>query len=235
MVVAHSMVARPDEDDDMSRSWYVRCHAQSSPGETRLAGTLPVLHAPNRTVPTRVPLGDFALGAVQPEDRTLECAFYQVEPNTKQALVSHAELSVARFADADDGIAVLEFSKGERSKRWITLELRCDDCGIEREDAPETKTLETATATSSESVSGWRTACIAFVAVAAVEAIALVAILCCHCTGVRNSDEPLKRKRVKRKTSDAPGVFLQATLDGTGDRERARAGARVGFNFESNV
>jgi hypothetical protein len=232
-----------DHNDDVfqeiNSSWYVRCHAKGSSGETRLAGTLPVIHAPNRTVATRVDLGDFALGEIKPDDKILDCAFYELAPNASEAKVSHAELAVARFSDADDHVAVLEFAKGQRSRRWITLTLRCANC------VAEAVKLETATSFASSSSSsdededpyhslrGWRIACIVLSVVAVVEACALVALLRCTLRSAREDSTPTDRnKRVKRKTSDAPGVVAEVRKEQIDqfDRER-RGGARAGYCF----
>lgn len=245
LVVATSLLVQPssDHNDDVfqeiNSSWYVRCHAKGSSGETRLAGTLPVIHAPNRTVATRVDLGDFALGEIKPDDKILDCAFYELAPNASEAKVSHAELAVARFSDADDHVAVLEFAKGQRSRRWITLTLRCANC------VAEAVKLETATSFASSSSSsdededpyhslrGWRIACIVLSVVAVVEACALVALLRCTLRSAREDSTPTDRnKRVKRKTSDAPGVVAEVRKEQIDqfDRER-RGGARAGYCF----
>ena len=117
--------------EDASRSWYVRCHALASPGETRLAGTLPVVRpAAKRSV---VPLG-FALGTVSPaNDTVLACALFDLLPGVSRARVSRAVLPLARFADAADAAAVLSFPRGgSGSHAWVSLELRCDACVKER-------------------------------------------------------------------------------------------------------
>ena len=137
VVFASSMTAVHEEDlgwyggEDASRSWYVRCHALASPGETRLAGTLPVVRpAAKRAV---VPLG-FALGTVSPKnDTVLACALFDLLPGVSRARVSRAVLPLARFADADDAVAVLSFPRGGSSfHAWVSLELRCDACVNER-------------------------------------------------------------------------------------------------------
>ena len=137
VVFASSMTAVHEEDlgwyggEDASRSWYVRCHALASPGETRLAGTLPVVRpAAKRAV---VPLG-FALGTVSPaNDTVLACALFDLLPGVSRARVSRAVLPLARFADAADAAAVLSFPRGgSGSHAWVSLELRCDACVKER-------------------------------------------------------------------------------------------------------
>ena len=128
-----------DASEDASRSWYVRCHALASPGETRLAGTLPVMthHAARRAV---VPLG-FALGTVSPgnTDEVLACALFDLLPGVSRARVSRARVPLARFADAGDGAAALSFSfpRGSRTRElWVALELRCDACVVAAEGTP---------------------------------------------------------------------------------------------------
>ena len=101
-----------DSSEDASRSWYVRCHALASPGETRLAGTLPVMthHAAFRRAV--VPLG-FALGTVSlraQKNEVLACALFDLLPGVSIARVSRALLPLARFADAGDGAAAVSFS-----------------------------------------------------------------------------------------------------------------------------
>ena len=122
-----------DASEDASRSWYVRCHALASPGETRLAGTLPVMthHAARRAV---VPLG-FALGTVSPgntEKEVLACALFDLLPGVSRARVSRARVPLARFADAGaENAHSLSFfvPRGSRSDDGavlVTLELRRD-------------------------------------------------------------------------------------------------------------
>ena len=144
VVFASSMTAVHEEDlgwyggEDASRSWYVRCHALASPGETRLAGTLPeVRPAAKRAV---VPLG-FALGTVSPaNDTVLACALFDLLPGVSRARVSRAVLPLARFADAADAAAVLSFPRGgSGSHAWVSLELRCDACVKERVSASSKK------------------------------------------------------------------------------------------------
>ena len=243
---ASSMTAVHEEDlgwyggEDASRSWYVRCHALASPGETRLAGTLPVVRpAAKRAV---VPLG-FALGTVSPKnDTVLACALFDLLPGVSRARVSRAVLPLARFADAADAVAVLSFPRGGSSfHAWVSLELRCDACVNERVVLASSKKNKTKKQT------GWRDAFFAAAAILVAETCALVALAVARCRGdAHAADTSARRLRVKRKTSDAPGgggpaVRFEAfsLLEEKTERERARREApssRFGRNgFEAFV
>lgn len=246
VVFASSMTAVHEEDlgwyggEDASRSWYVRCHALASPGETRLAGTLPVVRpAAKRAV---VPLG-FALGTVSPKnDTVLACALFDLLPGVSRARVSRAVLPLARFADAADAVAVLSFPRGGSSfHAWVSLELRCDACVNERVVLASSKKNKTKKQT------GWRDAFFAAAAILVAETCALVALAVARCRGdAHAADTSARRLRVKRKTSDAPGgggpaVRFEAfsLLEEKTERERARREApssRFGRNgFEAFV
>ena len=229
VVFASSMTAVHEEDlgwyggEDASRSWYVRCHALASPGETRLAGTLPVVRpAAKRAV---VPLG-FALGTVSPKnDTVLACALFDLLPGVSRARVYRAVLPLARFADADDAVAVLSFPRGGSSfHAWVSLELRCDACVNERVVLASSKKNKTKKQT------GWRDAFFAAAAILVAETCALVALAVARCRGdAHAADTSARRLRVKRKTSDAPGgggpaVRFEAfsLLEEKTERERAR-------------
>ena len=148
-----------DASEDASRSWYVRCHALASPGETRLAGTLPVMthHAARRAV---VPLG-FALGTVSlraQKNEVLACALFDLLPGVSRARVSRALLPLARFADAGDGAAAVSFSfpnlPGSAGARelGVALELRCDACGGDAAEGTPAERDETSGAERDESL-----------------------------------------------------------------------------------
>ena len=246
VVFASSMTAVHEEDlgwyggEDASRSWYVRCHALASPGETRLAGTLPVVRpAAKRAV---VPLG-FALGTVSPKnDTVLACALFDLLPGVSRARVSRAVLPLARFADAADAVAVLSFPRGGYSVHaWVSLELRCDACVNER------VVLASSKKNKKKKQTGWRDAFFAAAAILVAETCALVALAVARCRGdAHAADTSARRLRVKRKTSDAPGgggpaVRFEAfsLLEEKTERERARREApssRFGRNgFEAFV
>jgi hypothetical protein len=246
VVFASSMTAVHEEDlgwyggEDASRSWYVRCHALASPGETRLAGTLPVVRpAAKRAV---VPLG-FALGTVSPKnDTVLACALFDLLPGVSRARVSRAVLPLARFADAADAVAVLSFPRGGSSfHAWVSLELRCDACVNER------VVLASSKKNKKKKQTGWRDAFFAAAAILVAETCALVALAVARCRGdAHAADTSARRLRVKRKTSDAPGgggpaVRFEAfsLLEEKTERERARREApssRFGRNgFEAFV
>ncbi len=246
VVFASSMTAVHEEDlgwyggEDASRSWYVRCHALASPGETRLAGTLPVVRpAAKRAV---VPLG-FKLGTVSPKnDTVLACALFDLLPGVSRARVSRAVLPLARFADAADAVAVLSFPRGGSSfHAWVSLELRCDACVNERVVLASSKKKK------EKKQTGWRDAFFAAAAILVAETCALVALAVARCRGdAHAADTSARRLRVKRKTSDAPGgggpaVRFEAfsLLEEKTERERARREApssRFGRNgFEAFV
>jgi hypothetical protein len=246
VVFASSMTAVHEEDlgwyggEDASRSWYVRCHALASPGETRLAGTLPVVRpAAKRAV---VPLG-FKLGTVSPKnDTVLACALFDLLPGVSRARVSRAVLPLARFADAADAVAVLSFPRGGSSfHAWVSLELRCDACVNER------VVLASSKKNKKKKQTGWRDAFFAAAAILVAETCALVALAVARCRGdAHAADTSARRLRVKRKTSDAPGgggpaVRFEAfsLLEEKTERERARREApssRFGRNgFEAFV
>ena len=228
--------------EDASRSWYVRCHALASPGETRLAGTLPVVRpAAKRSV---VPLG-FALGTVSPaNDTVLACALFDLLPGVSRARVSRAVLPLARFADAADAAAVLSFPRGgSGSHAWVSLELRCDACVKERVSASSKKKKK-----KKKKRAGWRDAFFYFAAAAILVAgtCALVALAVARyfCRGDAHAADASRRLRVKRKTSDAP-FFLRkkgggpavrafSLLEENPERERARREARR-FLFGQNA
>ena len=232
-----------DASEDASRSWYVRCHALASPGETRLAGTLPVMthHAARRAV---VPLG-FALGTVSlraQKNEVLACALFDLLPGVSRARVSRALLPLARFADAADAVAVLSFPRGGSSfHAWVSLELRCDACVNER------VVLASSKKNKNKKRAGWRDAFFAAAAILVAETCALVALAVARCRGdAHAADTSARRLRVKRKTSDAPGGggpavrFEAFSLFGEKtERERARLEApssRFGRNgFEAFV
>ena len=149
-----------DASEDASRSWYVRCHALASPGETRLAGTLPVMthHAAFRRAV--VPLG-FALGTVSLralKNEVLACALFDLLPGVSRARVSRALLPLARFADAGDGAAAVSFSfpnlPGSAGARelGVALELRCDACGGDAAEGTPAERDETSGAERDESL-----------------------------------------------------------------------------------
>jgi hypothetical protein len=214
--------------EDASRSWYVRCHALASPGETRLAGTLPVVRpAAKQTV---VPLG-FKLGTVSPKnDTVLACALFDLLPGVSRARVSRAVLPLARFADAADAVAVLSFPRGgSSSSAWVSLELRCDACVNERVVHASSKKKK------EKKQTGWRDAFFAAAAILVAETCALVALAVARCRGdAHAADTSARRLRVKRKTSDAPGGGGPAVrfgafslfFSGKTERERARREAR---------
>ena len=233
VVFASSMTAVHEEDlgwyggEDASRSWYVRCHALASPGETRLAGTLPVVRpAAKQTV---VPLG-FKLGTVSPKnDTVLACALFDLLPGVSRARVSRAVLPLARFADAADAVAVLSFPRGGSSfHAWVSLELRCDACVNERVVLASSKKKE------EKKQTGWRDAFFAAAAILVAETCALVALAVARCRGDAHAAAFTRRLRVKRKTSDAPGGGGPAVrfgafslfFSGKTERERARREAR---------
>ena len=233
VVFASSMTAVHEEDlgwyggEDASRSWYVRCHALASPGETRLAGTLPVVRpAAKQTV---VPLG-FKLGTVSPKnDTVLACALFDLLPGVSRARVSRAVLPLARFADAADAVAVLSFPRGGSSfHAWVSLELRCDACVNER------VVLASSKKNKEKKQTGWRDAFFAAGATLGAETCALVALAVARCRGDAHAAAFTRRLRVKRKTSDAPGGGGPAVrfgafslfFSGKTERERARREAR---------
>jgi hypothetical protein len=233
VVFASSMTAVHEEDlgwyggEDASRSWYVRCHALASPGETRLAGTLPVVRpAAKQTV---VPLG-FKLGTVSPKnDTVLACALFDLLPGVSIARVTRAILPLARFADAADAVAVLSFPRGGSSfHAWVSLELRCDACVNERVVHASSKKKK------EKKQTGWRDAFFAAAAILVAETCALVALAVARCRGDAHAAAFTRRLRVKRKTSDAPGgggpavrfeAFSLFFSEKT-ERERARREAR---------
>lgn len=233
VVFASSMTAVHEEDlgwyggEDASRSWYVRCHALASPGETRLAGTLPVVRpAAKQTV---VPLG-FKLGTVSPKnDTVLACALFDLLPGVSIARVTRAVLPLARFADAADAVAVLSFPRGgSSSSAWVSLELRCDACVNERVVHASSKKKK------EKKQTGWRDAFFAAAAILVAETCALVALAVARCRGDAHAAAFTRRLRVKRKTSDAPGgggpavrfeAFSLFFSEKT-ERERARREAR---------
>ena len=217
---------------DASRSWYVRCHALASPGETRLAGTLPVMthHAAFRRAV--VPLG-FALGTVSLralKNEVLACALFDLLPGVSRARVSRALLPLARFADAGDGAAAVSFSfpnlPGSAGARelGVALELRCDACGGDAAEGTPAERDETSGAerdgarvfslkkNEKRFVSKkWRDAFFAATGILAAETCALAFLAAKKNGGVWHRDARDEgrtgRLRVKRKTSDAPGAF----------------------------
>ena len=233
--------ASEDASVDASRSWYVRCHALASPGETRLAGTLPVM-----THHAVVPLG-FALGTVSPgnTDEVLACALFDLLPGVSRARVSRARVPLARFADAGEGAAALSFSfpRGSRTRElWVALELRCDACVVAAEGTPvrrdETSGAErdgARVASELPSVKkklvskNWRDAFFAATGILAAETCALVVLAARTSVwhrDARASGSPTGRLRVKRKTSDAPGAFPTKT-EKRNDARRGDANARA--------
>ena len=240
-----------DASEDASRSWYVRCHALASPGETRLAGTLPVMthHAARRAV---VPLG-FALGTVSPgntEKEVLACALFDLLPGVSRARVSRALLPLARFADAGDGAAAVSFSfpnRGSRARELgVALELRCDACVGAAEGTPARRDETSGAARDGARVAArvtkkknekrvsekWRDAFFAATGILAAETCAL-AFLAAK-SGVsrrdarrRDAEGQTGRLRVKRKTSDAPGAF-QKRFETARGRTEKRNDARRG-------
>ena len=238
-----------DASEDASRSWYVRCHALASPGETRLAGTLPVMthHAARRAV---VPLG-FALGTVSPgntEKEVLACALFDLLPGVSRARVSRALLPLARFADAGDGAAAVSFSfpnRGSRARELgVALELRCDACVGAAEGTPARRDETSGAARDGARVAArvtkkknekrvsekWRDAFFAATGILAAETCAL-AFLAAK-SGVSRRDARAEgqtgRLRVKRKTSDAPGAFQKRFETGRTGRTEKRNDARRG-------
>ena len=238
-----------DASEDASRSWYVRCHALASPGETRLAGTLPVMthHAARRAV---VPLG-FALGTVSPgntEKEVLACALFDLLPGVSRARVSRARVPLARFADAGDGAAAVSFSfpnRGSRARELVVaLELRCDACVRAAEGTPARRDETSGAARDGARVAArvtkkknekrvsekWRDAFFAATGILAAETCAL-AFLAAK-SGVSRQDARAEgqtgRLRVKRKTSDAPGAFQKRFETANGKRTEKRNDARRG-------
>ena len=240
-----------DASEDASRSWYVRCHALASPGETRLAGTLPVMthHAARRAV---VPLG-FALGTVSlraQKNEVLACALFDLLPGVSRARVSRALLPLARFADAGDGAAAVSFSfpnlPGSAGARelGVALELRCDACGGDAAEGTPAERDETSGAerdgarvaariTSENYVSKkWRDAFFAATGILAAETCALAFLAAKKNGGVWHRDARDEgrtgRLRVKRKTSDAPGAFQKRfeTARGRTEKRNEKRNAR---------
>jgi len=244
-----------DASEDASRSWYVRCHALASPGETRLAGTLPVMthHAARRAV---VPLG-FALGTVSPlgntekKNEVLACALFDLLPGVSRARVSRALLPLARFADAGDGAAAVSFSfpnlPGSAGARelGVALELRCDACGGDAAEGTPAERDETSGAerdgarvfslkkNEKRFVSKkWRDAFFAATGILAAETCALAFLAAKKNGGVWHRDARDEgrtgRLRVKRKTSDAPGAFQKRfeTARGRTEKRNEKRNAR---------
>ena len=248
-VSAYAADASTDSaSEDASRSWYVRCHALASPGETRLAGTLPVMthHAARRAV---VPLG-FALGTVSPgntEKEVLACALFDLLPGVSRARVSRALLPLARFADAGDGAAAVSFSfpnRGSRARELVVaLELRCDACVRAAEGTPARRDETSGAARDGARVAArntkkknekrvsekWRDAFFAATGILAAETCALAFFAAK--SGVSRQDARAEgqtgRLRVKRKTSDAPGAF-QKRFETARGRTEKRNDARRG-------
>lgn len=238
---------------DASRSWYVRCHALASPGETRLAGTLPVMthHAAFRRAV--VPLG-FALGTVSlraQKNEVLACALFDLLPGVSRARVSRALLPLARFADAGDGAAAVSFSfpnlPGSAGARelGVALELRCDACGGDAAEGTPAERDETSGAerdgarvfslkkNEKRFVSKkWRDAFFAATGILAAETCALAFLAAKKNGGVWHRDARDEgrtgRLRVKRKTSDAPGAFQKRfeTARGRTEKRNEKRNAR---------
>ena len=238
---------------DASRSWYVRCHALASPGETRLAGTLPVMthHAAFRRAV--VPLG-FALGTVSlraQKNEVLACALFARLPGVSRARVSRALLPLARFADAGDGAAAVSFSfpnlPGSAGARelGVALELRCDACGGDAAEGTPAERDETSGAerdgarvfslkkNEKRFVSKkWRDAFFAATGILAAETCALAFLAAKKNGGVWHRDARDEgrtgRLRVKRKTSDAPGAFQKRfeTARGRTEKRNEKRNAR---------
>lgn len=239
-----------DSSEDASRSWYVRCHALASPGETRLAGTLPVMthHAAFRRAV--VPLG-FALGTVSlraQKNEVLACALFDLLPGVSIARVSRALLPLARFADAGDGAAAVSFSfpnlPGSAGARelGVALELRCDACGGDAAEGTPAERDETSGAerdgarvfslkkNEKRFVSKkWRDAFFAATGILAAETCALAFLAAKKNGGVWHRDARDEgrtgRLRVKRKTSDAPGAF-QLKEKGRTEKRNEKRNAR---------
>lgn len=242
-----------DSSEDASRSWYVRCHALASPGETRLAGTLPVMthHAAFRRAV--VPLG-FALGTVSlraQKNEVLACALFDLLPGVSIARVSRALLPLARFADAGDGAAAVSFSfpnlPGSAGARelGVALELRCDACGGDAAEGTPAERDETSGAerdgarvfslkkNEKRFVSKkWRDAFFAATGILAAETCALAFLAAKKNGGVWHRDARDEgrtgRLRVKRKTSDAPGAFQKRfeTARGRTEKRNEKRNAR---------
>ena len=242
-----------DASEDASRSWYVRCHALASPGETRLAGTLPVMthHAAFRRAV--VPLG-FALGTVSlraQKNEVLACALFDLLPGVSRARVSRALLPLARFADAGDGAAAVSFSfpnlPGSAGARelGVALELRCDACGGDAAEGTPAERDETSGAerdgarvfslkkNEKRFVSKkWRDAFFAATGILAAETCALAFLAAKKNGGVWHRDARDEgrtgRLRVKRKTSDAPGAFQKRfeTARGRTEKRNEKRNAR---------
>ena len=239
-----------DASEDASRSWYVRCHALASPGETRLAGTLPVMthHAARRAV---VPLG-FALGTVSlraQKNEVLACALFDLLPGVSRARVSRALLPLARFADAGDGAAAVSFSfpnlPGSAGARelGVALELRCDACGGDAAEGTPAERDETSGAerdgarvfslkkNEKRFVSKkWRDAFFAATGILAAETCALAFLAAKSGVWHRDARDEGRtgRLRVKRKTSDAPGAFQKRfeTARGRTEKRNEKRNAR---------
>jgi hypothetical protein len=167
-------------------------------------------------------------------------------PVVKRSVFAHSEDELARFADEDDHTTVLEFSRGDRSQRWITLELRCDECARALETTPGKETdsvSEKAPSPNASNAFDQRFACLAISTIAVLEAVALGVLV--RDRFVRESssaDESTARYRLKRKTSDAPGPSVEArnsrVVVSEANKESKgilRVGARSRFDFDSVV
>ena len=224
-----------DASEDASRSWYVRCDASDSPGETRLAGTLPVI-PPNAAKHAVVPLG-FALGTVNANadtDVVLACALFDLLPAVSRARVSRASLPLVRFADAgaeDAAVLSFAFPRGSRaddnaSVLLVALELRRDARAARaaegaavrrdetneetfpaaREDAEASKPSSSKPSKPSENETARADRWrAAFVAAAAIALAETCALLAVARERGGGASLGSRHLRVKRKTSDAPG------------------------------
>ena len=224
-----------DASEDASRSWYVRCDASDSPGETRLAGTLPVI-PPNAAKHAVVPLG-FALGTVNANadtDVVLACALFDLLPAVSRARVSRASLPLVRFADAgaeDAAVLSFAFPRGSRaddnaSVLLVALELRRDarvaraaegaavrrdetneeTFPAAREDAEASKPSSSKPSKPSENETARADRWrAAFVAAAAIALAETCALLAVARERGGGASLGSRHLRVKRKTSDAPG------------------------------
>jgi hypothetical protein len=121
-----------------TRAWYVRCGA----GAISASALLPLVRAPFAGRTTDVPLG-FELGSLPPgdaSDAVMRCRAFDLRPDAREALASPERLlRLSRFLEEDEPVLALEFPRGERARRWITLEVRCEGCVAEEAPKPKPK------------------------------------------------------------------------------------------------
>ena len=122
-----------------TRAWYVRCGA----GAISASALLPLVRAPFAGRTTDVPLG-FELGSLPPGDAgdaVMRCRAFDLRPDAREALASPERLlRLSRFLEEDEPVLALEFPRGERARRWITLEVRCEGCVAEEAPKPKPET-----------------------------------------------------------------------------------------------